>query len=93
MRNQVILLICYYFAVTTVREALKTHFTLDSMPSDEEAKSEETSDDTESDSEPVPEPIADLGKMTVADLKELCKERKLAVSGTKGQLIARLKGE
>ena len=40
--------------ISKVREALKTHFTLDSMPSDEEAKSEETSDDTESDSEPVP---------------------------------------
>ena len=55
--------------------------------------SKTASEEVDTSAEPVPEPIADLGKMTVADLKELCKERKLAVSGTKGQLIARLKGE
>jgi len=41
----------------------------------------------DSDAEP------DLAKMTVAQLKEMCKAKELEVSGTKAVLIARLKGE
>lgn len=55
--------------------------------------SKTASEEVDTSAEPVPEPIADLEKMTVADLKELCKKQKLPVSGTKDQLIARLKGE
>lgn len=59
----------------------------------ESDESETASEEVDTPAEPVPEPIADFEKLTVAKLKELCKERKLAVSGTKGQLIARLRGE
>ena len=36
------------------------------------------------------EPMPDYSKMTVATLKELCREKNLAVSGKKGDLIQRL---
>jgi hypothetical protein len=48
--------------ISKVREALKTHFTLDSMPSDEDVNGAETSDEAESDTESVPEPNADFEK-------------------------------
>jgi hypothetical protein len=48
--------------ISKVREALKTHFTLDSMPSDEDVNGAETSDEAESDTESVPESNADFEK-------------------------------
>ena len=55
--------------------------------------SKTATEEVDTPAEPVPEPSADYDKLTVAELKELCKERKLPVSGKKNQLIARLKGE
>ena len=48
--------------ISKVREALETHFTLDSMPSDEDVNGVETSDETESDTESVPESNSDFVK-------------------------------
>ena len=40
--------------------------------------------------EPFPEELQEYSSMTVAELKALCAERGLAVSGTKNELIERL---
>ena len=42
---------------------------------------------------PPPEELGDLGGMTWEALKELCRKYELKVSGTKAQLVARLRQE
>ncbi len=53
--------------------------------------SEDEFDDFDFDFEDDEEPA--LEAMTVAELKELCKDRGLATSGKKADILARLKGE
>ena len=43
--------------------------------------------------DPFPEELQDYSNMTVAELKALCSERGLAVSGNKNELIARLEAD
>ena len=54
----------------------------------DESETEETEDTQEDDSED-----ADYSKMSVAELKEILKEKKLPVSGKKSELIERLQGD
>ena len=54
----------------------------------DESENEETEDTQEDDSED-----ADYSKMSVAELKEILKEKKLPVSGKKSELIERLEGD
>ena len=54
----------------------------------DESENEETEDTQEDDSED-----ADYSKMSVAELKEVLKEKKLPVSGKKAELIERLQGD
>jgi len=54
----------------------------------DESGNEETEDTQEDDSED-----ADYSKMSVAELKEILKEKKLPVSGKKSELIERLQGD
>ena len=54
----------------------------------DESGNEETEDTQEDDSED-----ADYSKMSVAELKEILKEKKLPVSGKKSELIKRLQGD
>ena len=54
----------------------------------DESENEETEDTQEDDSED-----ADYSKMSVAELKEILKEKKLPVSGKKSELIERLQGD
>ena len=54
----------------------------------DEDETEETEDTQEDDSED-----ADYSKMSVAELKEILKEKKLPVSGKKSELIERLQGD
>jgi large subunit ribosomal protein L24 len=54
----------------------------------DESSNEETEDTQEDDSKD-----ADYSKMSVAELKEILKEKKLPVSGKKSELIERLQGD
>ena len=54
----------------------------------DESSNEETEDTQEDDSKD-----ADYSKMSVAELKEILKEKKLPVSGKKSELIERLEGD
>jgi len=54
----------------------------------DESENEETEDTQEDDSED-----ADYSKMSVAELKEILKEKKLPISGKKSELIERLQGD
>tara|TARA_X000001036_G_scaffold376291_1_gene365527 strand:+ start:10 stop:651 length:642 start_codon:yes stop_codon:yes gene_type:complete len=54
----------------------------------DESENEETEDTQEDDSEDT-----DYSKMSVAELKEILKEKKLPVSGKKSELIERLQGD
>ena len=53
-------------------------------------KKDEVVEDTETEEEKTADDEIDYKAMKVAELKELLKERKLPVSGTKAELIERL---